>query len=195
MKYKLLQIFSWSLRVAIAMSFPFRTYWNRLYRVAHLNAQLKHKEYSVQCDGNINIAGTGNVRLGKHVRLGKDTELETMDKGAIEIGNDVRINRGCLLASYSNITIGDFSMLGEFVSIRDANHSMELGQPMRLQTHSSEPIRIGKDVWIGRGVCILPGVTIEEGAVIGANSVVNHNIPAYSIAVGAPCKVVKNRRG
>lgn len=195
MKYKLIQIFSWPLRVAIEMSFHFRTYWNRLYRVAYLNAHITHKEYSVQCDGKINVTGTGNVRLGKHVRLGKDIELETAEKGTIEIGSDVRINKGCLLVSHSNITIGDFSMLGEFVSIRDANHSMELGQPMRFQEHRSEPIQIGQDVWIGRGVCILPGVTIGEGAVIGANSVVNQNIAAYSIAVGVPCKVVKNRRG
>ena len=50
---------------------------------------------------------------------------------------------------------------------------------------------IGNNVWIGRNVCIMPGVTIGDGAVIGANAVVTHDIPAYSVAVGVPAKVIK----
>jgi acetyltransferase-like isoleucine patch superfamily enzyme len=195
MKYKLIQIVTWPLRAMFKLSFPFMKIWNRLYQVALLNAKTTNQEYSIQCDGKVHIVGTGNIKLGKHVRLGKETEFETMEEGIIEIGNDVRINRGCLLASHSNISIGDYSMLGEYVSIRDANHGMKYGQPMRFQEHNSDPIVIGKDVWIGRGACILPGVTIEEGAVIGANSVVNRNVPAYSIAAGVPCKIIMKRRG
>ncbi|UCD33762.1 MAG: acyltransferase, partial [Desulfobacterales bacterium] len=87
----------------------------------------------------------------------------------------------------------DWTIVGEFVSIRDANHGMERGEPMRYQPHTSKPIRIGRDVWIARGSCILPGVTIGEGSIIAANSVVTKDIPPYSIAAGVPARVIKNR--
>jgi lipopolysaccharide O-acetyltransferase len=54
-----------------------------------------------------------------------------------------------------------------------------------------KPVVIGDNVWIGESACILPGVTIGEGSIIGALSVVTKSIPAYSIAVGSPAKVVK----
>ena len=56
-----------------------------------------------------------------------------------------------------------------------------------------KPIVIEDDVWIGRRVIILPGVTIGRGSVIGAGAVVAKDIPPYSVAVGNPCKVVRNR--
>ncbi len=52
---------------------------------------------------------------------------------------------------------------------------------------------VGNDVWIGQNVTILPGVHINDGAIIGANSVVAKDIPAYHIAVGNPCRVIKKR--
>ena len=52
-------------------------------------------------------------------------------------------------------------------------------------------VHIGNNVWVGRNVCIMPGVHIGDGAVIGANSVVTHDISAFSIAVGTPARVIK----
>ena len=109
------------------------------------------------------------------------------------MGEDTRLNRGCTLTSYSQIVVGDFTIIGEFVTIRDANHGMKRGEPMRYQAHETRPIHIGRDVWIGRGSCILPGVAIGEGSVIGANSVLTRDIPSYSIAAGIPAKVIKKR--
>ena len=57
-----------------------------------------------------------------------------------------------------------------------------------------KPVVIGDDVWIGARVCILPGVTIGQGAVIGACAVVSKDVPAYSVAVGNPARVVKKRK-
>lgn len=55
----------------------------------------------------------------------------------------------------------------------------------------NEPIRVGNDVWFGAGVQVMPGVTVGDGCVIGAGSVVTHDIPAGSVAVGNPCRVIR----
>ena len=84
-------------------------------------------------------------------------------------------------------------MIGEFATIRDANHGTEAGKTVHSQSHKAEAIQIGKDVWIGRGVAILPGVNIGDGSIVGANSVVTKSIPAGMIAVGSPANVIKKR--
>ena len=108
------------------------------------------------------------------------------------------------------LIIGKFCSLGsgiEFI-MNGANHNMSgfSTYPFnifangweRIQPNLSDlPLKgdtiIGNDVWIGQNVTILPWVKIGDGAIIGANSVVARNVPAYSVAVGNPCKVVKQR--
>lgn len=108
------------------------------------------------------------------------------------------------------LIIGKFCSLGsgiEFV-MNGANHNMrgfstypfnifENGWEKVVPSLESLPIKgdtiVGNDVWIGQNVTILPGVKIGDGAIIGANSVVAKDIPAYSVAVGNPCRVVKQR--
>lgn len=172
---------------------PPKKMWHRFFLTASLKAKVRDMDFSVICDGSIRVTGTGNIHLGKRCRLGMDIELGTEEQGKITIGDDTRLNRGCTVVSYSQIDIGDFAIIGEFATIRDANHGMKLGEPMRYQPHDTRPIRIGRDVWIGRGCCILPGVSIGEGSVIGANSVCTRDIPPYSIAAGIPAKVIRKR--
>jgi acetyltransferase-like isoleucine patch superfamily enzyme len=187
---------------------PVRTVWRRIYLTARLSADVSDMDFSVQCDGRVHVSGTANIKLGKRCRLGMEVELRTVEAGRIHIGEDTRLNRGCTLTSYAQIRIDDFTIIGEFVSIRDANHGLKRGEPMRYQPHTClkrgepmryqphtcKPILIGRDVWIGRGSCILPGVTIGEGAVIGANSVVTRDVPDFAIAGGVPAKVIKMRQ-
>ncbi len=165
----------------------------RLIYTARFMSQIKNIDASTQCDGPIRVIGTARITLGKECRLGRECELTTEEDGKIILGDKIRINRGVTLTSYAQIRIGAFTIIGEFASIRDANHGMETGTPMRLQPHTSAPIRIGNDVWIGRGSCILPGITIGDGAVIGANSVVTRDIPPYAIAAGAPARFLRQR--
>jgi maltose O-acetyltransferase len=66
---------------------------------------------------------------------------------------------------------------------------------MRHQPMTALPIVIEDNVWIGMGVKLLPGITIGQGSIIGAGSVVTENIPPYSVAMGSPCRVTKDRRG
>jgi len=148
---------------------------------------------STQFDGPVHTSGETNLCVGEHCRLGRDVYFETQEQGQIRIGSHVRINSGTVIVSYSQITIGDDCLIGEYVSIRDANHGMQPGCVMRCQRHTSKPIAIGNDVWIGRGVMILGGVTIGSGAIIGANSVVTHNIPERAIAGGVPARIIRRR--
>ena len=84
-------------------------------------------------------------------------------------------------------------MIGEYASVRDADHLFDSTTPLRLAGHSGDAIHIGRQVWIGRGVTILPGVTIGDHAVIGANAVVSRDIPPYSVAVGVPARPIRRR--
>ena len=193
MKHTVLKIMGLPFFILFRLARPFRYIWRRIYFTTRLSAEVNDMDFSVLCDGRVHVSGTANITLGRRCRLGMDVELRTVDAGRIKIGDDTRLNRGCSLTSYAQISIDDFTIVGEFVSIRDASHGMARGEPMRYQPHTSAPIHIGRDVWIGRGVCILPGVSIGEGAVIGANSVVTKDIPDFVLAVGVPAKVIKKR--
>ncbi len=165
----------------------------RVYYTLRLMARVPGADASVQCDGPVSVSGAGVITIGSRCRIGAQTELQAHATGSIALGSDVRINRGCTIVSYASVAVGEFAIVGEFVSIRDANHGMETGRPMRYQPHVSAPVTIGADVWIGRGACILPGVTIGEGAVIGANSVVTSDIPPFAVAAGMPAKIIRHR--
>jgi acetyltransferase-like isoleucine patch superfamily enzyme len=100
---------------------------------------------------------------------------------------------GTVIVSYEHISIGDHTLIGEYVSIRDANHGVEPGTPIREQPHAAEGIDIGRDVWIARGAVILKGVTIGDGAVIAANSVVTKDVEPMMIVGGIPAKPIRRR--
>jgi acetyltransferase-like isoleucine patch superfamily enzyme len=139
------------------------------------------------------ILGSGRVRLGRNLRLYPDLYFETEGSGSIEIGDDVVISRGVHIVAYSCITIGEGSMIGEYTSIRDANHRRDSRGVIRETGHESDPISIGKYVWIGRGVMILPGVRIGDRATVGANAVVTHDVPAGVCVAGVPARIISRR--
>ncbi|SMQ51463.1 unnamed protein product [Zymoseptoria tritici ST99CH_3D7] len=88
------------------------------------------------------------------------------------------------------VTIGDRVMIGPNVSIFAATHETEV-ESRRQDIEYTAPVVIGSDCWIGGHVVVLPGVTIGEGCTIAASSVVSKSIPAWSVAMGSPAKVVK----
>ena len=106
----------------------------------------------------------------------------------IKIGKNVFINACCRFQDQGGIEIGDGSLIGHNTTIATLNH--DFNPDKRANLHPS-PVKIGKNVWIGSDCTILPGVEIGDGAVIGAGSVVTKNIPANSIAVGNPARVIK----
>jgi acetyltransferase-like isoleucine patch superfamily enzyme len=78
--------------------------------------------------------------------------------------------------------------------VHTANHETDPSKTLLEQGHIKQPVSIGKDVWIAMGVMILPGVTIGDGVIVGAGSVVTKDLPPYTLAVGNPCKVIKQRK-
>src|SRR5690606_31793604 len=115
-------------------------------------------EPRVQFIGPIIVEGSRNVHIGAFTRIGRRSFLKTEGSGGIEIGRFVTINDGATLVSYDRIVIEDYAMVGEYVTIRDANHGVRRDQLVRAQPHDAAPIFIGRDAWIGRGACILKGV-------------------------------------
>ena len=110
----------------------------------------------------------------------------------ITIGKNVFINACCRFQDQGGIEIGDGALIGHNTTIATLNHDFN---PKTRANITPYPVKIGKNVWIGSDCTILPNVKIGDGAIIGAGSVVTKNIPANSIAVGNPARVIKQIDG
>lgn len=108
----------------------------------------------------------------------------------MSVGKRFYANFNLTVLDSAIVTIGDRVMIGPNVMISTATHETEVAS-RRACIEYAYPINIGDDCWIGGGVTILPGVTIGEGCTIGAGSIVTCDIPAWSVAVGSPARVVK----
>lgn len=108
----------------------------------------------------------------------------------VHFGNCVYANFGLTLVDDTDIYVGDNVMFGPNVVVATAGHPIEKNLRY-LQMQFNVPVHIGTNVWIGAGAVILPGVTIGDNTVIGAGSVVTKDIPSNVVAVGNPCKVLR----
>ena len=127
-----------------------------------------------------------------------DAYTETNSKQVITIGKNVQINDYVHIGAVESIEIEDNVLIASKVFITDHNHGNYSGEnqdsPETIphdRTIYSKPVKIKKNVWLGEFVSVLSGVTIGEGSIIGAMSVVNKDIPPFTIAVGSPAKVIK----
>ena len=107
----------------------------------------------------------------------------------ILLGERVFFNFNCVVLDVCQVKIGDFTMFGPAVQIYTATHPMNA--ELRRKQEFAKPIEIGSDVWVGGGAIICPGVKIGSKTVIGAGSVVTKDIPDGVVAVGNPCRVIR----
>ena len=126
--------------------------------------------------------------------LGEDYEILSplyVDYGAYcHIGRGVFINHGAYFMDGGGITIGDDCFIGPNLGAYTAAHPL-LPEQRNVGLEKASPIVIGPNCWLGANVTIMPGVTIGEGCVIGAGSLVTRDVPAGSLAMGSPCRVVR----
>lgn len=182
------------LRVFLRSTARIRELSRRGYAHAALAAQLHTSlPASVVVLGPATVFGTAHIGIGENTLLYPNLHLETQGEAQIVIGANAVLSRGVHLVAMAGVVIGRGTMIGEYSSLRDANHARSAELPLRDSGHSAKPITIGDDVWIGRGVTVLGGVTIGDGATIGANAVVTRNVPAKAVYGGVPAVPLRTR--
>ncbi|HJC39542.1 MAG TPA: sugar O-acetyltransferase [Candidatus Mediterraneibacter faecigallinarum] len=108
----------------------------------------------------------------------------------VHFGKNVYANFNLTLVDDTHIYVGDYTMIGPNVTIATAGHPiLPVLREQAYQYNAS--VHIGRNCWLGAGVIVLPGVTIGDNSVIGAGSIVTKDIPANVIAVGNPCRVLR----
>lgn len=107
----------------------------------------------------------------------------------IEIGENFYSNHNLVILDANKVTFGDNVQIGPNCGFYTSGHPLDYKTRKKLEF--AKPIKIGNNVWIGGNVVVLPGVTIGDNTVIGAGSVVTKDIRSNMLAVGNPCKVIK----
>lgn len=141
------------------------------------------------------------ISLGNNVYLGKNSFLQVprehishnSSKPKLIIEDDVSVNIGTMISAVKSIHIKKGVGIAQYCFIGDHDHDYKnISKPIRHQPLANvAPIIINEGTWIANKVTVCSGVTIGKHCVIGANSVVTKDIPDYSVAVGAPAKVIK----
>lgn len=127
--------------------------------------------------------------------VGEDCYIEpplhaNMAGAYVHFGKNVYANFNLTLVDDGHIYVGDYTMIGPNVTIATAGHPIlpelrEKGYQYNMEVH------IGKNCWLGSGVVVLPGVTIGDNVVVGAGSIVTKDLPSNVVAVGNPCRVLR----
>ena len=108
----------------------------------------------------------------------------------VHFGKNVYANFNLTMVDDTHIYVGDYTMIGPNVMIATAGHPI-LPELRQKGYQYNAPVHIGKNCWLGAGVIVLPGITIGDNVVVGAGSVVTKDIPDNVVAVGNPCKVLR----
>ena len=144
--------------------------------------------------GNVlDMLREGRLEVGPHALFEPDVWITGPAPARIRIGGGTFLNIGVMVAAVGLVEIGEHCMFANGCFVTDGNHRYnDPEMPVPWQGFTTKgPTRIGDNVWCGANVIVTSGVTIGERCVIGANSVVTTDIPAFSIAAGAPARVLR----
>ena len=135
-----------------------------------------------------------NIEIGDNVYIGHNTILKGYYKNKMTLGHSTWIGQQCFFHSAGGLTIGNNVGIGPAVKIITSYHdAIDYTQPIINTPLVFESVSIEDNCDIGTGSIILPNVCIGKGTLIGAGSIVTKNIPAFSVAVGNPARVIKMR--
>jgi acetyltransferase-like isoleucine patch superfamily enzyme len=136
----------------------------------------------------------GRLEVGEHTLFEPNVWVTAPGEARVRIGSDAFLNVAVMVAAHELVEIGDHCMFANGCFVTDADHRFDdPDKPVTWQGFASKgPTRVADNVWCGANVVITSGVSIGERCVIGANSVVTRDIPAFSIAAGAPAKVLRD---
>jgi len=192
-----------------------------LLRGILLKVWLKKSKGLLFIGKNCKIRHCHKIRFGKTITIGDYVEINALSKSGITFGDNVTIHRNSIIECTGvirelgeglvvgnnvgmaqnafiqirgKVEIGSNVMFGPSVSIFSESHGNDRTDiPMIEQATKRIGVKIEDDVWIGTKATVLDGVTIGKGSIIAAGSVVNKDVPPYSIVAGVPAKVIKSR--
>jgi len=171
-----------------------KTFW-KMYREPYWKHRLKHLGRNAHIWEGTTIFNPKVVSIGDYSRIDKYVIIEGAE--GVDIGRYVHISAFCHLQGGGTLKIGDYAGISSGCKIYSSTNyytkRMSAALPADHQDIKKVAVIIEKDAFLGLNSVVLPGVKIGEGAFIGANSLVNKNIPPWSIAVGSPAKVIKKR--
>lgn len=168
-----------------------------------LSSQFKRIGTGCRLAGEITLVNGKHIVIGNKTVNGRRVILSAWHtyrdehfQPSIIIGDNCNIGEGSHITAIDKVYVGNGVLTGKMITITDNSHGLfdpeDLSiAPITRRLRSKGPVIIEDNVWIGDKVVILPNVKIGKGAIIGANSVIVHDIPPYSTAVGVPGKVVK----
>ncbi len=135
----------------------------------------------------------GRLELGAWTWVGDRNRLRCHE-GSVRLGDKAVLGSDNAINAFLDVEVGRDALLSDWIYITDFDHETgRLDVPIRKQGIRKDPVRIGADVWVGEKASILRGADIGAGSVIGSQSVVKGVIPPFSIAVGAPARVIRSR--
>ena len=169
-------------------------------RVRHARYLVAGRNLIIDDYAEVMALSQRGVICGDHVTIGAFATIKPSNYYGRDLGEGLVIGDRSNIGAYSYvgcsglITIGNDVMISPRVSLYAENHNFaDPARPMRDQGITRAPIIVEDDCWIASGAIILAGVTIGRGSVVAAGSVVTHDVPPYSVAAGAPARVLRSR--
>ena len=146
---------------------------------------------------HLKVTAPQGISIGDNSRMGIYCRLECYESngklGNINIGHTTNMGNFCTVLCGADVNIGNYTRFASFVTVMSESHGTNPEKGIyHKQDLVCKEVNIGEYCWLGEKVIVMPGVTIGDWSIVGAGSLVTRDIPAYSIAVGNPAKVIKH---
>jgi len=164
-----------------AKSFLDPLVWLHALRILHFYGYSHVREKrKVDLGPGVLMAPNVSIRNGERITIGAGTEVG--ERCSLWAGDSV-----------GRITVGERALFGPDVYITASNYRIDAPGAVMDQSKIEQDVSIGADSWLGKGVIVLPGTSIGQGCIVGAGSVVSRSLPPWTVAVGSPARVIRER--